>query len=391
LSVVRPAAGGSEVVVGPAEEPVLEPGLADVITLQRRKSAALSDGDEESFFLDTVAEYQWARDAAGLAATTLDRLVKPIIEVCQHYGLVAWRLTPRQVDRYFAGPGKRGRSTVRQKMNLIDHYFAFLEQRYAGELARRFGAAVESPIDPFNRPRHRGDFGLRVPPSQRATREFFARWRNSLEHARKPVIARRDYVMGKLTYISGVRAAELCGVCIGDVHWELGQWGRFLVYGKGAHGSGPRQREAYLFAEGRDLLWWYIEEVRGEFGDDPEDPRAPLFPSERLPPAVSALNVPTPGIAVTPSTFRKALKTAGQRFLTGPVTQLHPHLLRHAAATHNYERGMSLWEVQKMLGHDRPTTTVTYMATAHADPEAASLAASGRAVQRLVMDKGNLR
>jgi integrase/recombinase XerC len=391
LSVVRPAAGGSEVVVGPAEEPVLEPGLADVITLQRRKSAALSDGDEESFFLDTVAEYQWARDAAGLAATTLDRLVKPIIEVCQHYGLVAWRLTPRQVDRYFAGPGKRGRSTVRQKMNLIDHYFAFLEQRYAGELARRFGAAVESPIDPFNRPRHRGDFGLRVPPSQRATREFFARWRNSLEHARKPVIARRDYVMGKLTYISGVRAAELCGVCIGDVHWELGQWGRFLVYGKGAHGSGPRQREAYLFAEGRDLLWWYIEEVRGEFGDDPEDPRAPLFPSERLPPAVSALNVPTPGIAVTPSTFRKALKTAGQRFLTGPVTQLHPHLLRHAAATHNYERGMSLWEVQRMLGHDRPTTTVTYMATAHADPEAASLAASGRAVQRLVMDKGNLR
>ncbi|MFI8093564.1 tyrosine-type recombinase/integrase [Streptomyces sp. NPDC086080] len=389
LSVVRPRAGGD--ADSPAVEPELEPGLAEVVTLQRRQSAALTDGDEESFFLDTVAEYQWARDAAGLAATTLDRLVKPVIEICQHYGLVPWRLTPRQVDRYFAGPGKRGRSTVRQKMNQIDHYFAFLEQRYAGEIARRFGAAVESPIDPFNRPKHRGDFGLRVPPSQRATREFFARWRNSLEDARKPVIARRDYVMGKLTYISGVRAAELCGVCIGDAHWESGQWGRFLVNGKGARGSGPRQREAYLFQEGRDLLWWYIEEVRGEFSDDPEDPRAPLFPSERLPPAVSALNMPTPGTAVTPSTFRKALKTAGQRFLTGPVTHLHPHLLRHAAATHNYERGMSLWEVQKMLGHDRPTTTVSYLATAHADPEAASLAASGRAVQRLMMDKGNLR
>jgi integrase/recombinase XerC len=389
LSVVRPAAGDDEAV--DAAEVVLEPGLADVITLQRRRSAAVSDGDEESFFLDTVAEYQWARDAAGLAATTLDRLVKPIIEICQHYGLVAWRLTPRQVDLYFAGPGKRGRSTVRQKMNLIDNYFAFLEQRYAGEIARRFGAAVESPVDVFNRPRHRGDFGLRVPPSQRATREFFARWRDSLQDARKPVIARRDYVMGKLTYISGVRAAELCGVCIGDVHWEIGQWGRFLVQGKGARGSGPRQREAYLFQEGRDLLWWYVEEVRGEFGDDPENPRAPLFPSERLPPAVSALNVATPGVAVTPSTFRKALKTAGRRFLTGPVTELHPHLLRHAAATHNYERGMSLWEVQKMLGHDRPTTTVSYLATAHADPEAASLAAAGRAVQRLTMDKGSLR
>ena len=374
-----------------AAEPALEPGLADVITLERRKAAALSCGDEQSLFLDTVAEYQWARDTAGLAPATLDGLTKPIIEICRHYGVVPWRLTPRQVDSYFAGVGKRARSTVRRKLTLIDHYFAFLEQRYAGEIARRYGAAVESPIDPFNRPKHRGDYGLRIPPSHRAVREFFGRWRESLPEARKPMIARRDYVMGKLTYISGVRAAELCGVRIGDVHWESGQWGRFLVHGKGARGSGPRQREAYLFEEGRALLWWYMEEVRAEFCDDPDNPEAPLFPSERIPQAVSALNVATPGIAVTPSTLRRTLKLAGHRFLTGPVTELHPHLLRHACATHNYERGMSLWEVQKLLGHDRPTTTVSYLATAHADPETASLAAAGRAVQRLVMDKGSLR
>lgn len=376
---------------GPAEEPLLEPGLADVVTLQRRKAAELSDGDEESFFLDTVTEYQWARDAAGLAPATLDGLTKPISEVCQHYGLAPWRLAPRQVDKYFAGVGKRASATVRRKMNQMDGYFAFLEQRYAGEIARRYGVAVESPIDPFNRPRHRGDFGLRIPPSQRALREFFAGWRDSLALARKPLIARRDYVMGKITYLSGVRAAELCGVSIGDLHWESGQWGRFLVNGKGARGSGPRQREAYMFAEGCDLLWWWMEDVRGCFPDDPDDPNAPLFPSERIPTAVSALNVSVPGIAVTPSTFRRALKVAGHRFLTGPVQELHPHLLRHAAATHNYERGMSLWEVQKLLGHDRPTTTVSYLATAHADPEKAGLVAAGRAVQRLSMDKGNLR
>ena len=146
-----------------------------------------------------------------------------------------------------------------------------------------------------------------------------------------------------------------------------------------------------MFAEGRDLLWWWIEDVRGCFADDPGDPDVPLFPSERIPAAVSRLNVPVPGLAVTPSTFRRALKVAGGRFLSGPVQDLHPHLLRHAAATHNYERGMSLWEVQKLLGHDRPTTTVSYLATVHADPEQASLAAAGRAVQRLTMDKGNLR
>lgn len=387
LTLVREAPAGD---LGSAAATSAESGLADVVTLQRRRQARLSAGDEESFFIDTLSEYQWARDAAGLAPSTLSNLVKPVIEVCEYYGTVPWRLTQREVDKYFAGPGKRARSTQRAKASQIDAYFAFIEQRYAGEIMRRFGAVVESPIDPFNRPRHRGDFGLRIPPSQTAMREFFSRWRDDLPQARKYAVACRDYVMTKIAYLSGVRAAELCGVCIGDVHWEHGQWGRFLVSGKGAHGSGPRQREAYLFQEGRELLWWYVEEIRGEFGDDPGHPRAPLWPSERKPVAVAALNLPI-APAIVPSTFRKVLHTAAAAYLTGPVTDLFPHLLRHACATHNYERGMSLWEIQKVLGHDWATTTLRYMATAQADPEQANLAASSRAAQRLVMDHGNLR
>jgi hypothetical protein len=79
LSVVQPVTSDSEDEL--AADLGLEPGLADVATLQRRKAAEISDGDEESFFLDTLAEYQWARDAAGLAATTLDRLTKPVLEL----------------------------------------------------------------------------------------------------------------------------------------------------------------------------------------------------------------------------------------------------------------------------------------------------------------------
>jgi integrase/recombinase XerC len=79
-------------------------------------------------------------------------------------------------------------------MRGIDGYFAFLEEPYAGEIARRFGVAVESPVDLFNWPRHRGDFGLRVPPSQRAMREFLARWRGLAWPGAQ-----------------AVRASELCG------------------------------------------------------------------------------------------------------------------------------------------------------------------------------------
>lgn len=385
LSLV-PQALTSEAGVGS----VVESGLADVLTLQRRQAAQVSTVDEESFFVDTLLEYQWARDVAGLAPSTLDKIVKPVVELCDHYGVAPWRLTPRELDRYFGGPGKRGAATVRQKLNRIDGYFAFLEQRYGGEISRRFGAVVESPVDPFNRPRHRGDFGLRIPPSAAAMRGFFSSWRKALPQARKQAVACRNYTMAKIVYISGVRAAELCAVKIRDVHWDAGKWGRFLVHGKGARGSGPRQREAYLFAEGRELLWWYVEEIRGLFGDDPEHPEAPLWPSERVTKSVQAMNLPV-APTVLPSTFGRVLQQAGELYLTGPVQHLHPHLLRHASATHNYEAGMSLWEVQKLLGHDWTTTTVQYLSTAHADPERASLESTDRAAQRLLVDKGNLR
>ncbi|GAA5702467.1 hypothetical protein [Streptomyces avermitilis] len=169
-------------------------GLAEVFSLHTYRSRS-GQADERSYFFDTLAEYQWARDAAGLMPASIDQLVKPVIELCEHYDVVPWQFTPTALDRYFAGPGKRARATVLAKINKIDAYFAFLEQRYAGEIHRLYGAVVESPVDPFNRPGHRGDFGLRVRPSPRAMREFFAVWRTVLPQSRKEAVACRDYVM----------------------------------------------------------------------------------------------------------------------------------------------------------------------------------------------------
>jgi integrase/recombinase XerC len=52
---------------------------------------------------------------------------------------------------------------------------------------------------------------------------------------------------------------------------------------------------------------------------------------------------------------------------------------------------MTLWEVQKLLGHEWTTTTVRYLAGAQADPEQAGRAAASRATQRLVREVGSLR
>ncbi|MFF3335380.1 hypothetical protein ACFYWX_38570 [Streptomyces sp. NPDC002888] len=162
-----------------------EPGLADVLTLQRQSAATASAEAERAPYQDSLAEYVWARDVAGLSPRTLDSLVQPVLEICSYYDVMPWHLSSRQLDKYFAGPGKRPRNTtIRSKINRIDLYYAFLEQRYAGEIHRRFGAVVQSPVDAFNRPVHRGDFGLRIPPSVRATKRFFGAWREALPRAR---------------------------------------------------------------------------------------------------------------------------------------------------------------------------------------------------------------
>lgn len=86
---------------------------------------------------------------------------------------------------------------------------------------------------------------------------------------------------------------------------------------------------------------------------------------------------------IRPETFRKALKRASRLHLPGPVDELFPHLLRHACATHNYQNGMPLWDVQRLLGHQWPSTTVGYLASTTADPEQAVLSSTQRAVRRL--------
>ncbi|MFC8622027.1 hypothetical protein [Streptomyces anulatus] len=65
--------------------------LTPLGTMGRTDSPAeLSSRTSGSHFLDTLAEYQWARDADGWMPSTIDQLVKPVLEIYEHFDLVPW-------------------------------------------------------------------------------------------------------------------------------------------------------------------------------------------------------------------------------------------------------------------------------------------------------------
>ena len=337
-----------------------------------RSPRSLADPEQAAAYQEhLLAEYVLARLAHGVADATIRAEFAAVEEFLGWAGVWAWEIQPTHADG-FLGQAQRNRATQtrRGKATGIDLFFRFLEVRYRGELHELTGHLVASPIDECNRPRHAGDFAVRVPPSPAALAAFFAAWRDELVTARKWLAAARHYAMARLAGEVGLRLRELCGLRLEDVHFDQGALGKLHVrLGKGARGSGPRQRLVPLLGRARPLLVWWVQQVRGEFRDDWQLPRAPLFPSER-------------GGPIGGDSFAVALRKAAEEHLSGPVRLLTPHVLRHACASRLYAEGLSPLAVQQLLGHRWLSTTMRYVHVADETIEADYQQAAERAARR---------
>jgi site-specific recombinase XerD len=109
-----------------------------------------------------------------------------------------------------------------------------------------------------------------------------------------------------------------------------------------------------------ELLEWWLGDVRHQFGDDAEDPDAPLLPSERRDRDTGAV------LRVGPDALRSGLATAVATWLPSWAGRLTPHGLRHYCASSLYERGLDLKAIQELLGHEWLSTTTRYIHV-HAD------------------------
>ncbi len=170
---------------------------------------------------------------------------------------------------------------------------------------------------------------------------------------------------------------EACQLDLADIKWDLGRFGKLHVrIGKGARGSGPRERMVPLINNARTTLEWFVADVWGHFDDDHTRPGAPLFPSERK-------NTDGSCARAGDKALRSPLAAAAAEYLPGWPGRITPHLLRHFCASQLYGGGMDLVAIQEVLGHSWVATTMRYVHVQATHVEDAWIAGQQRAAGQL--------
>ena len=152
----------------------------------------------------------------------------------------------------------------------------------------------------------------------------------------------RDRAMLELLYATGLRVSELVGLQLSNLNLRQGV---LRVVGKG-----DKERLVPLGEEAIDWVTAFIDQHRMTLMQR-GGPSDVLFPSNR-------------GRMMTRQAFWQLIKRYAVR--AGITTDISPHTLRHAFATHLLNHGADLRSVQMLLGHSDLSTTQIYTHVARA-------------------------
>ncbi|WP_447925965.1 tyrosine-type recombinase/integrase [Georgenia muralis] len=304
---------------------------------------------EPMAFQDRCVEaYEASQVARGFSPVTMENGAGVLARFLRACGKPAWEVSREDVDRVVGELAEQGlaASTRRGYVQAFKGFFAFLLARKAAEIEASFGVRLVDPLDEFNAARHVADDSPRVPvpPSRERCVEFFDFLKERVATSRKYAAAGRDYALFRTLYFAGLRADEAASLDRCDLYFDRGPFGKIHVrFGKAAKTSGPRPRWVPML-DGLDLiLRWYVEEIRPRLTDGPA-----LFCDEG-------------GGRIHRGTIRNRLRYLQDLEGKDTLERFSPHTLRHACATHNYERGVDLVAIQQMLGHWHVGTTMRYV------------------------------
>ena len=183
---------------------------------------------------------------------------------------------------------------------------------------------------------HQEELIMRNPAARLTTPKTEKRMRKALtvtelEAIREACINDRERALIETFYSTGCRISEIVNANLSDIDWQA-QTIRVI-------GKGDKERKVFISDKARYYLERYLE---GRTDDCDA-----LFTTIRRP-------------------FRRAQKGTLADIVedvwrrSGVKTKVHPHIFRHTFATLSMDAGIELADLQHLLGHDNPSTTLTY-------------------------------
>ena len=231
--------------------------------------------------------------------------------------------------------GRKG-STLSRNVSSVRSFFRW---------ARRIGRIEKDPSALLRAPKVRKPLPavLSIPDASRlmdAPPEVQAtpRTRRRGEAAERERLGLRDRAMLEMMYGSGLRVSETVGLDLRDVDLR-GRTAR-------VHGKGSKERIVPIGRAAHEALSAYLA-VRTLFRHPRTGVQHP-----------TAFFLGRTGTRLTTRQVQYAVAAYGQAATGRP--DVHPHILRHACATHLLDGGADLRMIQELLGHASVTTTQRY-------------------------------
>lgn len=236
---------------------------------------------------------------------------------CVTQGQDAWPVTAAPVQQWLAEGHAAGLDarTLARRLSAVRRFYRHLRQS---------GQIGHDPTRGLRAPRRAHRLPALIDPDTTA---------RLLEDQPRTPLQWRDRALCELLYSSGLRLGELVGLDLADLDLAAGE---VRVMGKG-----QRMRQVPVGAQARAALGTWLT-ARTQLA----------LPEE------TALFVNHRGLRLSGRSVQRLL--ARRAMTQGLAQHVHPHLLRHAFATHLLESSGDLRAVQELLGHQRLSTTQIY-------------------------------
>ena len=271
---------------------------------------------------DIVAAFlYYLKTERQLSAHTLSgyqRDLSQAIDYFQEQNMSSWMsITSHQFRAYVARQHRRDLSskTIQRQLSALRRLYEYLIKEHG---------AKNNPLKGISAPKS----GRKLPKTP-----DIEQLDQLLQSTDSDPLLVRDRAMFELIYSSGLRLSELTGINLVDIKRQERQ---LRVLGKG-----NKERELPIGQKALDALEQWLRE-RGNLAKA-EEP---------------ALFVSRLGKRISPRNVQQRLSQMATE--QGLPTHLHPHMLRHAFASHMLESSGDLREVQELLGHADISTTQIY-------------------------------